>query len=259
MSLPEPNEFYNENAGRYKQYRPRYPEALFKFLASQTSRQELAWDCGTGSGGQAARGLAAHVSRVIATDPAKQAIAIADPYPGIEFLAEPAEKSTLADASVDLITVAQAIHWFDLERFYAEVQRVLAPGGIVALWCYRLPVIDQGRLDRLITDLFDAPCLTPYWPDARQLVEDGYRSLPLPSSFTELRAPGFAAEENWSLDSLIGYLNTWPAIPGSAADAEAAEFLVAHTKQIKKTWKHGRRVRRSVRWPLSLRVARKPG
>ena len=251
------NEFYRLIAPRYKQYRPRYPEALFRYLASLTPQHETAWDCATGSGGQAARGLTAHFNRVIATDAVNEQVAIADPYPGVEFRCAPAEESGLDAASVNLVTVAQALHWFDLDRFYAEVQRVVVPGGVIAAWCYLLPVIDEGQLDRLVADLFDATCLGDYWPSCRRHVDDGYQSLPFP--FRELPSHRFTAEENWTLDSLVGYLHTWQALTDSQDDPAAVAFVAAQTKRIAATWRRGKRARRRVQWTLELRVGQLPG
>lgn len=254
MPHRDADEFFGVVAARYKQYSPKYPEALFRYLASLATHKERAWDCGTGSGGQAARGLAAHFSQVIATDASDRQIAIVDPYPGVEFRRKPAERSGLDDASADLLTAAQAVHCFDLDSFYAEARRVLTPGGVLAVWCYDLPIVDQGQIDRLINELYDAPCLAPYWPADRREIDDGYLHLPFP--FIELRAPEFVAEETWPLDSLIGHLRTWQAITDSEDDPEAADFVAAQLKRIAATWRRGRRARRAIRWKLHLRVGR---
>jgi SAM-dependent methyltransferase len=256
MPRRDTEEFSEAVAARYKQYRPRYPATLFSYLASQTSRQDVAWDCATGSGGQAARGLASHFRQVIATDASEKQIAIVDPYPGVEFRCRPAERSGLDDASVDLLTVAQAVHWFDLDAFHAEARRVLIPGGIVAAWCYNPPTVDRGPIDRLVEELYDAACLASYWSPTRRDIDEGYKNLPFP--FVELRAPEFVAEETWTLDSFIGYLRTWQAITDSEDDPAAAEFVAGHLKRIVSTWKRGRRSRRDVRWRLHLRVGRTP-
>lgn len=256
MPHRDADEFFGVIATQYKQYSPKYPEPLFRYLASLAPQKTRAWDCGTGSGGQAARGLAAHFEHVIATDASPEQIAIADPYPGVEFRREPAERSHLEDASVDLLTAAQAVHCFDLDSFYAEARRVLVPGGALALWCHDLPSVDQGQIDKLINGLYDAPCLAQYWPPDRREVDDAYLHLPFP--FIEFRAPEFVAEETWSLDSLVGHLRTWQALADSEEDAEATEFVHEQLRRIAASWRRGRRARRPVRWKLNLRVGRTP-
>src|SRR5205823_14795537 len=119
------------HAGEYRRFRPTYPPRLFEVLADWSPALRLAWDCGTGNG-QAALALAEWFERVIATDRSPEQIAQATPHPGIDYRVAPAEDSGLADSSVDLVTVAQAVHWFDLHRFYAEVRRVARPRALIA-------------------------------------------------------------------------------------------------------------------------------
>src|ERR1043165_5287441 len=114
----------------YARYRPDYPPSLFQWLASLTSAHALAWDVGTGSG-QAALALADHYRRVVATDAAEAQLRHAVAHERVTYKGMPAENTDLGNASVDLVTVAQALHWFDFDRFYREVQRVLRPGGLI--------------------------------------------------------------------------------------------------------------------------------
>jgi SAM-dependent methyltransferase len=198
---------FSANAIGYAASRPDYPAELFAFLAGTVDRHELAWDCATGNG-QAARGLAAHFRAVVATDASARQIENALPRRGVSYRVAPAEMSGLAAASVDLLTVAQAVHWFDLPLFYAEVERVLRPGGVLALWCYERLRVDPA-IDPLI-ESFYMDTLGPYWPPERRWVESGYRDLPFP--FAELPVPAFEMRAEWTLDQVLGYVATWSAL-----------------------------------------------
>ena len=140
---------FSSQATDYARFRPNYPAELFAWLAGIAPSRDTAWDCGTGSG-QAAIGLAAHFARVFATDPSRKQLEHAEPHPRIDYRLAPAEVRLLDTASIDLVTVAQAIHWFDLDKFYAEAKRVLKPGGIIAAWTYTLLDVEAGvdTLDR---------------------------------------------------------------------------------------------------------------
>ena len=190
---------FSANAIGYATSRPGYPAELFAFLAGTVDRRELAWDCATGNG-QAAGGLAAHFRAVVATDGSARQIEHAVPRRGVSYRVAPAEMSGLAAASVDLVAVAQAVHWFDLPLFYAEVKRVLRPDGVLALWCYERLRVDPA-IDSLI-ESFHMDTLGPYWPPERRWVESGYRDLPFP--FEELPVPVFEMRAEWTLDRLPG-------------------------------------------------------
>src|SRR5687767_1259250 len=166
---------FSGHAGTYAAARPRYPAALFDWLAAQCARHGLAWDAGCGNG-QATVALAAHFVRVVGTDPSAAQVAQAEARDNVEYRVEPAEAPSLDDASVDLVTVAQALHWFDLERFHAAVRRVLRPGGLVAAWTYGLSNVD-ARVDAHFMRLYET-ILGPYWPAERSHVENGYAHLP---------------------------------------------------------------------------------
>ncbi len=165
----------------YLKHRPSYPAALFDWLAQRCSQHELAWDCGSGNG-QAAVSLAQHFQRVLSTDAGAAQIAAATVHGRVEYRLAPAENSGLEPASVDLLIVAQALHWFDLERFYVEVRRVLKPTGIVAVWCYGIVELEGDAANQLLQHF-----VGPYWPAEREHVEACYRQLPFP--FILIEAP----------------------------------------------------------------------
>jgi SAM-dependent methyltransferase len=237
-------------AGSYASYRPRYPAALFAWLADLAPDRQRAWDCGTGSG-QAAEGLAARFGEVVATDPSVAQLTSAPRVAGVEYVAMTAEQVALADGAVALVTVAQALHWFKRADFYREVDRVLRPGGVLAAWSYALAVIDPA-VDAILGG-FHTETLGPYWPAERSIVDSGYRGIELP--YPDLSQPGFEMEAEWDLPQLAGYLTTWSAV--SRYRAERGEDPVpAIVRTIAEAWGNPAD-RRRIRWPLTLRVARK--
>jgi len=234
-------------ADGYARYRPGYPTALYDWLASLPAGRALAWDCATGSG-QAAAGLAERFRRVAATDFSPAQIARAAPRPGVEYRVAPAEASGLPAAAADLVTVAQALHWFDLPAFYAEARRVLAPGGAVAAWCYNL--LDTGPRINAVIGRYYSQVVGEYWPPERRLLEAGYRTLPFP--FREIEAPRFEMTAEWTLDHLLGYLGTWSATERYRR-VRGEDPLALVADGLRAAWGDPEEARR-VRWPLYLRV-----
>src|SRR5688572_24279689 len=204
MSLSFPDHF-SSVAARYADFRPRYPAELFDYLATLVPCDAPVWDCAAGNG-QATIGLAQRFARVVATDASPEQIAASSALPNVEFRVALAEASGLPDGAVGLVTVAQSLHWFDLPRFYAELKRVLRPGGLLAVWAYGINRVEGEAVDVIVQDFY-GKTLGPYWPPSRQLVESGYRTLPFP--FEEISPPSFSMETSWTLDRLIGYFSTW--------------------------------------------------
>lgn len=233
----------------YAAYRPAYPDALFDWLASLCHARETAWDCATGNG-QAAVGLVRHFRRVVATDASTEQLRHAEAHVNIAYRVAAAEASGLADRSIDLITVAQAAHWFDLPRFYAEVARVLKPGGVLALWGYGRMVL-PGALDAPFRRFY-AETVGPYWPPERALIDDGYRSLDFP--LAEIQAPAFLIEVDWDLERLVNYLSTWSAVRRYQAERDS-DPLPALKKDMQHLWGDANRTLH-LQWPLFMRVGR---
>lgn len=240
---------FSRRAREYARYRPHHPPELFDYLASVAPARDLAWDCGTGSG-QAALALGVRFEKVVATDASAEQIAQAVPNDHVEYRVERAEDVSLAPASVDLVTVAAAVHWFDLDPFYAAVRRVLVPNGIIAVWTYHKPQIDPG-IDQLITD-FDEHVLKPYWPERFHHVREHYARLPFP--FDTLTPPSFRMQADWTLDQFLGFAASWSATQRYVED-RGEDPLVPLRAQLSKGWGEEGSLR-NIRWPIYLRVGR---
>lgn len=238
---------FSSGSEDYAAYRPVYPMALVDALAERSPGRKLALDCGCGTGQLSTR-LAERFDAVVATDASAAQIAKAEPHDRVTYRVALAEESGLANASADLITVAQAAHWLDLEPFYAEVRRVARPGGAVALISYGMLSVDP-EIDAIV-DHFYEHIVGPYWPPERRLVEEGYRSLPFP--FQERDFPEMAMEALWRLDGLLGYLRTWSAAKAFQRD-RGFDPVTELEPDLRAVWGEAEAARRIV-WPLSLRV-----
>ena len=240
-------DLFSGHAADYKSFRPEYPAELFEYLASLAPARELAWDCATGNG-QAARALKGWFRSVVATDASAEQLSHAEPAEGIDYRVAPAEASGLASSSVDLVTVAQALHWFDRERFCAEAERVLRPGGAVACWCYGLMHISP-EVDALVGRLYEE-ILGTYWPPERMLVQERYQTIDFP--FAGVAAPKFEITERWDFAQVVGYLGTWSSARlyrerrGSDPIALVGDELLA-------AWGEPA-TGRAVVWPLHARI-----
>lgn len=243
------HDHFSGHAADYARFRPRYPNSLFAELAALCPRRNQAWDCGTGNG-QAAVALAEYFDRVIATDASAQQIAEAEPHARVSYRAVDACESGLEEASIDLVTVAQALHWFDMSRFFAEVRRVLRMGGIVAVWCYGLQSL--GEPFDAVLRRFYAETVGADWPPERVLVEQGYRTLDFP--FEELPPPVAQMEQRLSLDGLLNYLGTWSAVKRFEQRVGSSPIPQLEAELLP-LW-GDRHQPRPAAWPLSIRVGR---
>jgi len=213
-------------------------------------RHSLVWDCGTGNG-QAAISLAKYFARVYATDASAEQIAHAYSHEKVEYHVENAEHVGLESASADLVTVAQAVHWFDFDKFYAEVKRVLRPNGVLALWTYGLPEISP-QMDSAMGHLyFDV--LAGFWPERIRYVEEQYHTLPFP--FEEFAPPVFAMETRWDRNQLMGFFDSWSGTQ-KYHQQKGHHPLEEIWDEVVGDWK-GETEKRSVRWNLYFRIGRK--
>ncbi len=240
---------FSLHARDYLRYRPRYPKDLFAYLASLCPEHHTCWDCATGNG-QAALSLTNHFDLVIATDASAEQIAHAFDHPQIDYRNVPAEHSEIWEHTIDLVTVAQALHWFNFEQFYTEVRRVLKPGGIIAAWTYSLlnisPEIDE------IANHFYEYVVGEFWPPERSYVEKKYKSLPF--SFNEIDPPEFSMTRDLDLPELLGYINTWSATQRFIR-TNGKNPLKALEKNLLPLWGNPDE-KKHVVWPLYLRVGR---
>lgn len=243
-----PGDHFSSVSAAYATFRPRYPSALFAYVSSIAQNHRRAWDCGAGSG-QATADLAEYFGEVIATDISAKQIANAQPHTRVRWIVSPAESTPIASDSIDLIAVAQALHWFDHERFNAEVRRVAAPGAAIAAWTYGSPRMEGavgGALDRLMFET-----LGTYWPPERDHVLAEYRTIPFP--FPRLAAPSLSLEELWSLERIAGYARSWSATVQYRAthDDDPVETF---EREARETWTNGEP--RAIVWPLTILAGR---
>jgi SAM-dependent methyltransferase len=236
-------------AREYAEFRPGYPPELFAWLAEVAPGLDAVWDCGCGSG-QASVALAAHFVQVHATDVAAEQVAAAVSHPRVQYSVAPAEHSGLASASVDLVTVAQALHWFDVDAFYAEARRVGRPGALLAVWNYPRPRFVDADLDSVFVDFY-SNVVGPYWPAGRRHVEANYTTLPFP--FREIPHPEFGLELDWPFDQVIGYVSSWSAT-ARYRKALGTDPVPLLRDALGAVWP-GAGATARVRIPLGLRVA----
>jgi ubiquinone/menaquinone biosynthesis C-methylase UbiE len=235
-------------AGRYAEFRPEYPRELFSWLASLPTKKGRAWDCASGNG-QAAVHLAEFFDDVIATDASAGQIENARPHHRIRYVVAPAEQSTIPDASVDLVTVAQAAHWFDLTRFYSEAKRVLRPGAPLVIWCYGTCSFEHPQIDELVDDFY-RNVVGPYWPPERRLIEEDYRTIEFP--LREIAAPKFDMQAQFTLERLVGYLRTWSATQRFLKE-RGSDPVTPLEQKLAPLWANGE-PRRAATWPIHIRA-----
>ena len=240
---------FSKQSDIYLKYRPFYPRDLYSYLFSLVDSHELVWDCGTGNG-QAAIGLAEFFERVYATDPSEQQISNCIAHNKVTYKIEKAEHTGLEMKSVDIVTVANALHWFDLTGFFNEAIRVLKPRGIIAVWAYGNPTVSPA-IDNIVQQYHDV-VLGDYWLPENRLVEKGYSTVDFPYELIDV--PEFYCEKNMKRDEFIGLLNTWSATQRyirvnktNPTDNVAIELC--------RYWPDGNEERRII-WKLVLKVGR---
>ena len=244
--------YFAPQAKNYALFRPTYPDSLFAFLADIAPDHLRAWDCGTGNG-QAAVSLARHFREVIASDVSSEQLTAAVANPRVSYRCVPAEQSGLEDGSVNLITAAAAVHWFELPAFYNEARRVLSPNGVIALWTYFDMQIDSG-IDEALQE-FSRVFLRGYWSQRMEYVLALYQNLPFP--FHRIKSPEFYCEQSWNLERLLSFIETFSGVK-AYIEREGDSPVPRLRQNLAPLWGE-LNTERCIRWPLSLCVGRLDG
>jgi SAM-dependent methyltransferase len=238
---------FSQGSANYAMSRPDYPPELAAFLAQAAPGRELALDCGCGTG-QLSLLLAEHFGQVVGTDASAQQIRAASPHPRVTYRVAPAETSGLEPRSADLITAAQAAHWFEMGAFYQEARRVAKPGALLALITYGVLHV-EGDAEPSVQDFY-WKTIAPYWPPERRHVEAGYRSLAFP--FEEIAIPPMEIRRLWTRDQFMDYVETWSAVRQVEKAGQRA-LVDAFAAQLAALWPDGEG--RAVHWPITVRAA----
>jgi ubiquinone/menaquinone biosynthesis C-methylase UbiE len=223
---------------------------LFEYLASLVDRHEAAWDCATGNG-QAAVGLARHFERVIATDISTEQIRHAIKNPRIDYRVAQSESCGLDNDSVDMVTVAAAVHWFDLGAFYAEVKRVLRPGGVLGIWTYHVGHVEPPFDHVFRRFYFDI--LRPFFAPQVQLVDEHYRTLVLPGESLDTPSDLYITAE-WKLEQMRSFIMSWSGAQKYLED-RGQDPIDTIADELGAIWGKPDTLHR-VRWPLFIRASR---
>lgn len=241
-------DYFSTQSALYAQFRPTYPAELFDYMLSLVKEKHTAWDCATGNG-QVAKELAKYFNHVFATDISENQLKNAMQQPNITYAIAPAEKTTFKNEVFDLITVAQAIHWFNFNEFYTEVKRTLKPDGLVAVIGYGLMYINPA-IDALIHKFYE-DILGPFWDEERRYITEHYQTIPFP--FHEIKTPNFTIKTKWPFEQLVGYLNTWSALQHymQMHNQNPMDFIL---EPLKETW--GNAESREVNFPILLRLGK---
>ncbi|MBA1189499.1 class I SAM-dependent methyltransferase [Pseudomonas entomophila] len=249
MSTPAPasRNWFDQGGQAYASFRPDYPAALAAYLASTVTEHRLAVDVGCGNG-QLTTLLADHFDTVWGFDPSQDQIAHAQARSNLHYACAPAEALPASAQGAQLITVAQAAHWFDLPAFYAQVRTRAAPGAVLALISYGVPRLEDDLQGRFMH--FYHHEIGPFWPPERQQVDSGYATLDFP--FAEFKAPTMSIELSWNLEAFLGYVSTWSAVRHAREAGEQA-LLERFAADLATCWGQAQ-VERSIRWPINLRI-----
>ena len=240
---------FSGHAALYADTRPDYPDELFRTLAAMASGTNRAWDCATGNG-QAALSLARYFDTVFATDASEQQIRQARKSERVHYHVASAESAAIAAGTIDLIVVAQALHWFDTALFVEEARRVLKSEGLLAAWCYTGVRISPD-VDALVSSYY-RDTVGPYWPPERRHVDSGYRTLHLP--LIEEQVAPFSIEKEWDFARFVQYLRSWSATQRYMR-ARGQDPLEASIGALSRAWGPLTKMRR-MQWPLVVRVGR---
>jgi ubiquinone/menaquinone biosynthesis C-methylase UbiE len=239
---------FSTQSDKYAKYRPTYPSDLFDYINSIVQDKQNAWDCGTGNG-QVAYELAKTFDNVFATDISQSQIDNALQADNIFYSVQPAEKTNFDNELFDLIVVAQAIHWFDFDKFYTEVKRTAKENALLCIVGYGKSKISE-KIDNVINDFHDN-VIGKYWDKERKYIDEKYKTIPFP--FDEMQTPNFVNTQRWTLEHLIGYLNTWSAVKHFIKQ-NGYNPIDKLQSEIEQLWNNEQT--KQVHFPLLLRIGR---
>ena len=242
-------DYFSVQAKEYSKYRPKYPAELFEYLSSIVNDHNLAWDCATGNG-QAAIGLAPYFNKIIATDGSVSQIEHAEKHPKIDYKVALAEKSGLESSSVDLITVATAIHWLNTDKFYPEANRILKKGGVIAVWIYSGNAMDP-EVDKIFGKYF-YNIVESYWPVEAKNAWDFEKSVKFP--FDKINTPDFKIELMWNLHEYLNYLYTWSSTQNYIKKT-GKNPIETGFNHFKKVW-GDENSKKKISWDLKMKIGR---
>ena len=246
------NDYFSSQADTYRRFRPSYPERLIDFLSNELHNDSLIWDCATGNG-QAAMQFDQRF-KIVATDQSSSQLSHRSFSSNILYAQAKSEHAPFSDRSVSLVTVAQALHWFNFDAFYREVRRVLRPGGIIAAWTYSfLSASPQlgSDIDECVRSFYYG-VVGGYWPPERRWVDQLYETIPFP--FDNIQVPGFYLDLSWDLTELVGYLSSWSSV-AQYIKANKTDPMPDLQRQLTQLWGDPQ-VKKTMKWKLGLRVGR---
>ncbi len=244
--MKHPIDSFSTGGKDYAIFRPESPKEIFDFLYGHVDGFDAAWDCGTGNG-QVAAELARRFNIVYGTDISDDQLTHAQQKDNIIYRKERVEQTSFPEHYFDLITGAQAVHWFDFDPFYAEVQRVAKPGALVAFWTYSMLKLTPAV--NTVIDHFYLDITHTYWDKERDYVDAQYKTIPFP--FKEIVAPDIQIVKSYSIEQLIGYLRTWSGVRHyiRREQKDPTDLILA---DLKKAW--GPDEKLEVRWPVHVRA-----
>lgn len=241
---------FSDKSDLYKKYRPEYPLELFDFIFKNISDFENAWDCATGNG-QVAKCINNKFKNVYATDISSEQIKHAEKLDNVFYSIQQAEKTNFQDNFFDLIIVGQAVHWFNFDHFYSEVKRTLKEKGIIVVLGYGQFIIDDNSIDEIINKELYHDILDAYWDKERKYIDKEYKTIPFP--FYEIESPKFEINYNWSLEHLLGYLNTWSGVKHYQKAKSENPVDIIKYKLIDK-WNNRKYL--NVKFPILIRIGK---
>ena len=239
---------FSEQACAYAAFRPNYPESIFQFLSDLVTENFMALDCGAGNG-QTAESLSRYFKIVLACGPSRKQLRQARKKSNILYFQSTAENIALQMKTTNLITVSQAIHWFQFNQFYEEANRLLTPKGIIAIWGYNFPRMNS-KIDNILDYLY-SDILGDYWQKERKYIDEEFKTIPFP--FDEIKTPVFQMKTQWDLKRFLGYIGSWSAVQNYLNKNELNPLELIKEKLII-AW--GSEEKYEINWPIFIRVGR---